>query len=150
MAVLIKIMDKDLNLECLQEEMIAAGLPEVGMLIAGFHLQNRRLYSPFTEPEVIARATGKDDVIAQPGELQFRYDPPLTVGQKRTLDQVLLAHDATVLSTMQKNKDQDDADCLAIAENYRNWATLNSSAKDENARLVARLIARNQDRSLDL
>ena len=146
-----KFMVKDLNLECLQEELVAAGLPsKVGMLIAGFRKETRRLYVPFTEPEVIATSTGQPDVIGEPGELQFRYDSALDARQERTLNEALVAHDASVLSTMQKNQDQDVVDVAIIAENYRNWGSLNDTEKDENARLVARLLARNQDRGLDL
>ncbi len=150
--MITKFMVKDLNLECLREEIANAGLPEQSnMLIAGFHLLNKRTYNPFRSGrEVIATATGQPDTWAEPGELQFRYDPELTSAQEDDLDRVLMAHQATNLSRMQINQDQDVLDCEAIAENYRNWSSLNNPAKDENARLVARLICRNQDRSLDL
>ncbi len=149
--MITKFMTKDLNLECLQQELVSAGLPaEVGMLIAGFHYINKRLYEPFTEPEVIASATGQPDTMGLPGELQFRYDPALTPSQESDLNRVLAAHNADALSSGQSNQDQDATDCAIIADNYTNWSSLNNPAKDENARLVSRLVARNQDRTLDI
>lgn len=150
MTTITKIMNKDLNLSLLQEELRAVGLGEQGLVTAGFDRWKKQELHPFTERRAFAWATGQPDNFADPGELRFRYDPPLDAAQEAILDGVLAAHDATVRSREQTSRIQDTADALTLADNVRNWRRLTRAQKDENDRIVTRLAARLQDRGLDL
>lgn len=150
MATIIKIANKRINLDRLTEELATAGIPLQSLLLAGFNQFNVRVSQPNASTKVIATGTGKPDDTAEPGELRFTYDPPLTVAQETTLDGVLAAHDHTVNSTSQNNADQDTADAAQLASDFQNWDTLLPPEKDESQERLTRLVARLFDSSIDI
>ena len=143
---IIKFVIKDINPDRLRDELTTAGILPEGLLFAGFHRITNRLMEPFTETEVIATATGKPDVTADPGEFHFRY--PSDPGA--ILDTVLVAHDATLLSKSQQNSDNDATAIPILVNRYQNWNTLTKEQKDNTLRQITRLVARLLDSAQDL
>ena len=146
MPKFVKFANKDLNPDRLRDELeLAAILPEK-LLFAGFHVINDRLMEPFLTIEVIATHTGQPDTTAVPGELHFGY--PSDPGA--TLDVLLAAHDATLLSKSQTNHDADVAAIPILVSRYKNWDTLTDPQKDSVLRQLTRLVARLLDSAEDL
>jgi hypothetical protein len=150
METLVKFMTQDLNPERLKEEMAAAGVPAQGATLAGFTRINARLYQPFASTQVIATHTGQPDTTAEPGEIKLKFDTAPTAPQETTLDGLLVAHDATNLSSAQQNKDTDLAAIPALVNAWNNWDTFTPSQKDNANRQAQRLIARLLDGSQDI
>ena len=150
MFVTIKFAIKNINLELLREELVAVSVPVQGLLMAGFHRLNARVYEPNAATQVIARASGRPDVTAEPGELKFKNDPALTLDEEVALDAVLSAHDATNLSAGQRNDDTDSAAIPALVNAFRNWDTRTPAQKDNILRQLTRLVARLLDSSQNM
>ncbi|KKM85933.1 hypothetical protein LCGC14_1283980 [marine sediment metagenome] len=155
MHTLVKIVNKDLNLQLLLEEIDAAGLNRSGILLAGFVSRDDRtqLYTPNATRKVIGSRTVKDGVaetFADPGELVFSFDQALTPTEDTTLDAVLAAHDATKRTTLQLARTADDDAVPILVNNFQNWSTLTPLQKDNNHRQLTRLIARILDRGIDI
>ena len=150
MATLIKFMNKDLDLDLFKQEYLATGLPEYGMLIAGFTRMGRQQYEPFASTQVISTATGQPDVTAEPGELQFRYAVALTAPQEATLDAFLAAHDASLKSDVQINRERDVTAKDQFIQTYQDWDTLTDIQKDNRTQELFRVVARILDRSANI
>lgn len=156
MATLIKFMNKDLNFDRLRDEIIVAGLPsEFGLLIAGFTRVNKRLYEPFLTAQVISTASdpaGGPDITdsADPGELRFRHDPALSGPDEATLDGLLTAHDASLLSKSQQNSDNDITAKEQFVQTYQDWGTLTDTQKDNRTKELFRAVARLIDKTTDI
>jgi hypothetical protein len=150
MATTIKFMNKNLNLNRLQEELQVAGVPITGMLVAGFNRVGLSQYEPFTETQVIGQATGQPDDTADPGELRFKSDAILSSTDELNLDVILSVHDNTLKSSSQANKDTDIAAIAPLVNNFQNWGTLSNAEKDNNHRQLTRLVARLLDSTQDI
>ena len=146
MPTFIKFAVKDINPDRLHDELVVAGIEPEGVLFAGFHPANNRLTEPFTATEVIATATGKPDVTADPGELHFRYpsDPGVA------LDTVLTNHVATNLSIAQTNEDRDETAAIAHINAFNNWDSLNATQRNNANKQAQRSLARIFNSSTDI
>ena len=149
MAEVIKIAVKNLNLPLLFEEIVAVGLTQRGLLVAGFTNTSRDQYTPLATRTEIARSGGVPD-FADPGELRFQFGRALTGAEDTALVGVLTAHDATVRTSDQDNKQADEDSVDPFVANYRNWATLTATEKDDNARELTRAVARLLDSTQNL
>lgn len=138
MAALIRIVVKDFNQHRLREEMDAAGLLGGGLLWAGFEELDRRIFTP-------SAVHGNT-----PGELRFKYDPPLTAPQETALDGVLAAHDSTNLSRSQINQDQDEVDRQNFITTFQDWNTLTNAQQLNRCRQLFRVVARLVDSRTDI
>lgn len=153
MATVIKVANKNINLDRLAEELEAAGIPMEGLLLAGFHRVGLNTYEPNAARQVIARRSSPDGNIedeADPGELRFRFPADLSADQVTTLDPVLAAHDPAVLSVGQRNIKADEDAVPLLATAYQDWDSLTPPQKDDALRLVVRSVARALDGSIDL
>jgi hypothetical protein len=137
MAALIKIVNKDINRDRLNEELDAAGLL-VGITWTGFDRLNRRIMTPSTVHGFTA------------GELRFKYEPPISAGQEATLDGILAAHDSAQRSTLQIAGDQDEIDRQAFITTFNEWDTLNNTQKVNRIKHLFRVVARLVDSTTDL
>ena len=148
--MIVKIMNKDLNLSLLNEQLRAVGLGEHGLLLAGFKRVRKQEYEPFAGRSVIATSTTGPDDKADPGELRFKYDPALTSVEEATLDAILAEHVATDRSREQTNAQKDIDDAQVLADNYRSWDTLTSVQKDASNKVLTRLVARLENRQISI
>lgn len=151
MATVIKIANKNINLDRLREELEAAGIPFVGAWMGGFHPVGLNVYEPNASTQVVATATGRPDVTADPGEIRLKFSvDQLTPAQEVTVDSVLSAHDHTLLSVGQAHLKADEDSVPAFIDAYNNWASLTPPEKDSVLREMVRAVARRIDDSIDL
>jgi len=151
MITLIKFMNKDLDLDLFKQEYLVAGLPEYGMLLAGFTRMGRQQYEPFASTQIISSQTdpgGGPDITdsADPGELRFRYEVALTAPQEAALDALLIAHDATQKSDIQIEREKDVTAKDQFIETFHDWDTLTALQKDNRTQELFRVVARLLDR----
>ena len=107
MVIIVRVVVKEFNSELLREELVALGLPMPKF--KGFESSGSAgFYTPNAARRVIARRTsqGGPDITdsANPGELRFSLDSPLTSRQESDLDGVLAAHDSTQRTAEQTSK----------------------------------------------
>jgi len=155
MATYIKTHVKDFNGDLLAQQ-IKGILPEANLLWAGFRLNDHQLslYGPNAGTEVIATQSQPDgstlETTAEPGEMMWRFPHSLTPDQEASFDAILIAHDATQLSTSQTNKKADTDAVPILVQTYQDWATLTNTQKDNRTRELFRLMARVIDATTDL
>ncbi len=138
MAELSKIKLKDFNGDLLHQELVAAGLSENHLTWTGFESIRGSQYTP-------------SDVHGfKPGELVFHYDPELTSAQESALDTILDAHDATLLSKGQINKDVDMAAIPDFVAASRNFSTFSRTEQNALLERLFRQVVRLTDRSTDI
>ena len=138
MDSIIKIASKDFNGELLHQELLAGGLSENHLTWLGFASLGGSQYTP-------------SDVHGfEPGSMAFRYEPELTPARERSLDTILDAHDATLQSRGQINKDVDMAalpDFVAASSNFSTLSRIEQNALIER---LFRQVVRLTDRSTDI
>lgn len=115
MAAVVKIALNDFNPDRLGEELVAAGLmPLITSLgWAGFERVTPRRYTPAAARRVVGMSSVngvRTEDLADPGELRFGLTRDVTPTEAATLDGVLSAHDAALLSAEQVRQDKDEAD----------------------------------------
>ncbi len=115
MVTTIKIANKNINLELLFEELgIAVPATSFGLLMAGFHKLNTRVYEPNATTQVIATSTGQPDDTADPGELRFKHSVVLTAPAEAALDATLTAHDGSQTTAEQDRQDLDNTEAAQL------------------------------------
>jgi len=155
METYVKIMNKDLDLDLFKQEYLATGLPEYGLLLAGFTRIGRQQYEPFASTQIISSRTdplGGPDITdsADPGELRFRYEVALTVPQDASLETFLIAHDASLKSDVQVNRERDITSKDQFIQTYHDWDTLTDLQKDNRTQELFRVVARILDRTANI
>lgn len=117
MNVITRTLSISVNPDRLLEDVKAAGLPVDVIGYPGYEPETRRKYNLRKEPHVYHTATGQSgtvEYVADPGYVRVISSRALTTAEERTLDGLLAAHDHTVLSTGQAQRDQEKADLLDI------------------------------------
>ena len=138
MATVTRIILKDINIELLGEELLAAGLGGLGIVYVGFIRQDTGLHVPKATRSAHATSTVggvTTEFLSDPGELFFKTD----TDPGAPLDAVLAAHDATGRSVGQAAQDQEDADKLLLQTELEKPGALNQAALRASARLALRV-----------
>lgn len=150
MAVTVeKFSPGDINPDRFLAELRVA-LPgiDIDVLFAGLERSTRRLMIRFTENREIGRnkdSTGLVIDTADPGELRFTTEVPLTGPQDTELDGVVAGHDPALLTIEQQREDKDAAVIVQITFNLQraNWDALNNAQQRETLRRSCQLLFRN-------
>lgn len=144
MSVLVKIANKNLNLELLREELgvAVASAGNFGLLMAGFHKLNNRVYEPNATTQVIATSTGEPDDTAEPGELRFKTTAVLSAPAQAALDAALTVHDSTQLTSEQARVDQDAGDAVILLNDFNNFDSMNDTERAVVYKRMLRAIVR--------
>ena len=150
MTILVKIVEKDFNSELLRQELEAAGFPAPKYKgFAGIGRTGR--YTPNAATKVIARRTvqgGPDfEDSADPGELRFTLDAPLTASQETNLDGILAAHDSTQHTEEQARGDTDQTDYQQLLSDFNNFDSMSLPEKDVVLKRLVRLLVRRELRA---
>ncbi len=145
MARTVRIEARDFNRLFLLEELTPL-LPQFHMTMGGYERLTQRISTPTAAPVVVTRRkiTGQPlfEDIAQPGEIWWRTEVPLTVQEESDLDAVLAAHDETGISVEQGREDQDSDDIARLITALQDWNSINAGQKDTATRRILRLLLR--------
>ncbi len=143
MPTTIKIAEKNINLDLLFEELgIVVASVNFGLLMAGFHKLNNRVFEPNASTQVIATSTGQPDDTAEPGELRFKHSVALTVPAEDALDAALAAHNPTLLTAEQTRVDLDATEAQQLLTDYNNFDSMNAGQKDVVYKRMLRTVVR--------
>lgn len=150
METIVKIAGGNVNPEKFGEELASSLGIQFSVTFAGFK------QSP-TDPHVMIRNSGKEIIgrrkdstgntfdLADPGEIRFLTESPLTPAENTTLDGLVSAHDPTVKSREQRREDNDAVALAIVTDNLKaaNWAGLTNGQKTETLRRACQLLFRN-------
>jgi hypothetical protein len=146
MEVLTLIAPGDVNQSLLREEIATAGLPLMGFGMRGFTTVKIEpfvdLFARFAAPKVIVTKTGEPDVVADPGEFNFKTQVALTPTEEMTLAAVLTAHDSTQRTVEQQRAVQHRNSAATLKNIYQQWDSLTPAQKDSGTREAIRRLAR--------
>ena len=145
MARTIRTQLRNFNKLLLLEELTPI-LPQFNMTMGGFERLTQRVVAPTTTPVTVTRRkiTGQPlfEDIAQPGEIWWRTEVPLTVREETDLDVVLSAHDETGISVEQGRENQDIDDIEQLVTALQDWDSLNPGQRNTATRRILRLLLR--------
>ncbi len=145
MARTVRVETRNLNRLLLLEELIPL-LPQFHMTMGGYERLTQRISTPTVASVVVTRRkiTGQPlfEDIAQPGEIWWRTEVPLTVQEGNDLDAVLSAHDETGVSEEQARENQDSDDIGRLITALQDWNSLSAGQKDTATRRILRLLLR--------
>lgn len=142
MVYTYKIVNKNINLEKLTEEMVAAGFTNFGFLMAGFNKLSNRIYQPNTAQKVIATSTGKPDDLADVGEIRFRSENLLSGQEESDLEAVYTIHDYTKLTAEQIRVDVDLLDIDQLLIDFGDFDGMNTAQINAVIKRALRVLVR--------
>lgn len=120
--MLVKIVNKPLNLDRLADELAPLRAITTRVDWYGFERQDARTMVPIPARRKVGEANGVLD-FADPGEIRFHLTRDLTAQEEAALDAALAAHDAKALSAEQVREDRDESDLDQLLAGLANFDT---------------------------